>query len=716
MRVLDVFRDEVLNTSIRVETGGRRHVNTRVPLFAADRRGSYRVTVEAKVGDVAEREVLTIGVLKPVARADPFFGFNHKQVFNDDAERRYADNNEQRELVYANSSLTYTLGLMRKAGASSLRCFRTAEYQKIELPSGEYVWRDTYLDLQRQAGLNGPLVVLRARGPTWDADPAFPDARGGRRGRIPTIEEWRKYVQAMVSHYRGKVRYYEVVNEPETIFRDVHVYVDRLKVAHDTIRETDPEARIVAPSYSGSRPLPWLGKFCEAGGHRWVDIWAIHYAGRTLPERGMDRTTPTWELIRAYREILVAANDGVDKPFWNTEGGSFYWNPEYDHWPVAADQGRLDINGEHFRIPNETLVAAYTPRLQLIEKASGLDREYSFEFGFYYSQNASKATDLWSMYVNYDGSPSPALVTYNAVAEIFAGTSPVDILPLQHGVIVTVFERDGTCVAALWKGAPVAEYPGFEKFDCAVRVDVDIPAPALALTNMLGHPLTPEVQGNGVRLIATAFPLYFTSALAPQQIVAAFRSAAYALGPRPPIDATPRELMEVGQYSAAIEALQAHLAATPGDKEALTETGTCYSKLRKYAEAETFFRRALLLDPDSVRANAGMATCFQNAATPGLPWGERMAKAAAYMGKAVGPTVDRVNRERQGSYTDLADIYQCFYFLQGSTHVPGNAAEALRLLQTAKHIDPQAGNFRTKRMVTAEPKLKARAQKDNARN
>ena len=34
-----------------------------------------------------------------VKQPDPFFGFNHKQVFNEAAERRYSDGNEQRELV-----------------------------------------------------------------------------------------------------------------------------------------------------------------------------------------------------------------------------------------------------------------------------------------------------------------------------------------------------------------------------------------------------------------------------------------------------------------------------------------------------------------------------------------------------------------------------------------------------------------------------------------
>jgi tetratricopeptide (TPR) repeat protein len=709
VRVLDIFRKEVLRKAVSLPTKGRSHVNATIPLFRGDYRGSYKVSVEARAGDATAREVFTFGVLKRVTKPDPFFGFNLKQVFNEDAERRYSDNNEQRELVYANAPLEYTLGLMRRVGAGSLRCFRIAEYARIEKPSGEFVWRDTYVDLQKRAGLEGPLVVLAATGPEWDADRALPLGGHPRRGFLPRLDRWERYVRAMVSHYRGKVRYYEVVNEPETVFGDVGAYVERLKAAHDVIREADPEARIVAPSYSGGQPYRWLDQFCKAGGHRWVDIWAIHYAGRTLPERGMDRVTPTWELIRKYRQMLVEADGGRDRPFWNTEGGSFYWSPEYDHWPLAADQGYQDIGGEHYRVPTETLVAAYVPRLQLIEKCSGLDREYSFEFGFYYSQNASKATDVWSMYVNYDGSPSPALVTYNAVADYFAGARPVELLPLEHHVIVTLFQREGKTVGALWKAAPVNEYPGFERYDQPVWVEVGLKREALAIANMLGQPLTATRSGDGVRLTAKAFPVYFTTAMPAAEVATAFRSARLTLGPRPKVQAGAEQLMADRQYSAAVAVLQEQLARHPSHLASLEALGTCQVALTDYRQAIEAFTKALALDPESPAANRGMAQCLEDDNSSGLSWAERMARAAEHMGRAVRPAIERVNRDGKGSYGDLSDIYLYFYYLRGSTHVRGNASLALNLIDVARLIDPEAANFRTQRMIGAREELQRQA-------
>jgi len=715
VKVLDIFRNEVVNKTVDIAVKGQDHAATTIPLFAGDRRGSYKVIVEARQGQEVRRKVCTFSVLKAVDRPDPFFGFNLKQVFNEDAERRYRDSNQQMELVYANAPLEHTLGLMRKVGAASLRCFRIAEYPRIEKPTGEFVWRDTYLDLQRQAGLDPPLVVLSAKGPKWDADPTFPGNREGRGGFIATMDAYQRYIRAVVGHYKGKVRYYEIVNEPETVFKEVQAYVDRLKAAHDVIREVDPDAKIVAPSYSGGRPYPWIEEFCKCGGHRWVDIWAIHYAGRTLPERGMDRTTPTWEVIRKYREILVRANAGADKPFWNTEGGSFYWSPEYDHLPVAADQGRQDIGGEHYVVPSESLVAAYTSRLQLIEKAAGLDREYSFEFGFYYSQNASKATDVWSMYVNYDGSPSPALVTYNAVAEIFAHARPVELLPLAEHVVATVFDRGGRTVAALWKGAPVTQYPGFEKYDATVLVDVGLAPGAVRLMNMLGHPMACEVRAGGLRLTATAYPLYFTSDLSPAEVLKSLRAARLTPGPRPKIDAPPEELIRAHQFQAAIVVLEEQLSHRPKDARLLELLGTCYVSLKDLSRALESFQRALELDPQSARANVGMAQCIRADNDSKVLWGQRMAKAAEYMGKGLAGTLQRIRQDGQGTYADLVDVYDYFYLLQVSPQVPGNAAKALELIPVAKRLDPQAGNFRTQRMLAGEEALRKRAAAEAAK-
>jgi tetratricopeptide (TPR) repeat protein len=214
------------------------------------------------------------------------------------------------------------------------------------------------------------------------------------------------------------------------------------------------------------------------------------------------------------------------------------------------------------------------------------------------------------MYVDYDGTPSAALVAYNAVADIFAGTKPVALVPLEHNVVVAAFERDGKTVAALWKGAPVTQYPGFERYDSPALVDVSLRPAALSLVNLLGHPLTTQAQGQGTRIAATAFPVYFTSAAAPAAVLAAFRAAKISDGPAPQVTASPEELIAGSFYAAAMTVLTDRLAASPQDAKAWEMLGQCHLALKDYPHAMAAFTKALQL-----------GACLSNAlATPDLTW------------------------------------------------------------------------------------------------
>ena len=459
-------------------------------------------------------------------------------------------------------------------------------------------------------GLSDPLIILNAHPPEWAEMILVKDVKkyafDNSRKAIPLMDHWTRYVRAMITHYKGLSRYYEVVNEPETIFPRPDIYVDYLKEAYEIIKEVAPDAQVVAPSYSGRRPIEWIEGFVEAGGHKYTDIWAIHYAGRTFPEQGMDEKTYTWDLIRKYRKILTDANGGKDKPLWNTEGGSFYWMEGFDHWP-QPDQP--DQYAEHRPVRSESLAAAYVPRLQLVEKGSGMDRLYSFEFGFYYSQNASKSRDYRSRFINWDGSPSPALVTYSVAANYFAGTTPVAIFPRhieatpEHYALILVFERQGKTVGAIWKGAPIGEWSGFEAYDPPVIVDADLSQGELAVTDMLGRLAGIETQSDGVRFVASAFPQYFTSPLAPTAVADTFRRATVTLGPRPPIDAPFERLFAERHYSAAVALMDEKLKKNPKQVSFLMHKARALVELKKVIQSRECLRAALAVDPDSYEAN-----------------------------------------------------------------------------------------------------------------
>lgn len=63
-----------------------------------------------------------------------------------------------------------------------------------------------------------------------------------------SMRAWEKYVQATVEHFKGRVRCYEVWNEPNISVNKgfPERYVKLLKVTSPVIRKADPEARIAA--------------------------------------------------------------------------------------------------------------------------------------------------------------------------------------------------------------------------------------------------------------------------------------------------------------------------------------------------------------------------------------------------------------------------------------------------------------------------------------
>lgn len=724
VEVLDIFREKVLEKTVPVDVVDA-HATLRIPLFKATHPDSYKVIAKATCDGHTEQEIVSIGILKPVVEADPFFGFQVKHIFNDDAERRTEWNNQQMELVYSNVDPSYINRLIRMVGAPSVRCFRTTEWRKLEQKNGDFVWRDDWVKLQKADGLSDPLIILNAHPPKWAEMIPVKDVKKYAFDKspkaIPLMDHWKRYVRAMITHYKGLSRYYEVVNEPETIFPAPHIYVDYLKEAYQIIKEVAPDAQVVAPSYSGRGPIGWIEGFVEAGGHEYTDIWAIHYAGRTFPEQGMDETTYTWELIRKYRQILIDANGGKDKPMWNTEGGSFYWMEEFDHWP-APEQN--EYNAEHHRVRNESLAAAYVPRLQLIEKCSGMDRLYSFEFGFYYSQNASKSRDYRSRYINWDGSPSPALVTFNVVADMFAGATPVAIFPRHieatpdHYALILVFERQGKTVGAIWKGAPLGETSGFEKYDPPLIVDAKLPGNDLALTDMLGRPSKIQAQGSGVRLVTTAFPQYFTSSLAPATVVGAFHDATVSLGARPSITVSFEELFEGQYYSAALALMEQKLETDPGDTASLIRKARALVELQQVIAARDCLETVLATDPDSFEGNCMLGKALhgmlsaRNYKELGVEgersiWAAGLAKVREPYARAWTNRPEAWRQDaKAGGMDHLVLCFDYWYSLGDS-----DPRTSLELTDIAEQLSP--GNFRTKRMVDRRSHYEKLAAKGN---
>ncbi|MFP3895467.1 MAG: hypothetical protein ACLFV5_01330 [Anaerolineales bacterium] len=198
-------------------------------------------------------------------------------------------------------------------------------------------------DLEIIARLDNPPAWSRSMGdaPGWELAP--PD----------DYADFGDFVYAVVSRYRGRVRYYQIWNEPnihpEWGEQDVdpEAYTELLRVAYLRAKEADPNCVILAAGLAqtterGGRnmsDLLYLERMYRAGAKDYFDIMgAMVYGLWTGPydRRAAPRYT-NFSRAQLIREIMVRHGD-VSKPIWATEVG---WNSVPESFPDLPSYGRV---------------------------------------------------------------------------------------------------------------------------------------------------------------------------------------------------------------------------------------------------------------------------------------------------------------------------------------------------------------------------------------
>ncbi len=151
------------------------------------------------------------------------------------------------------------------AAAAGARVLRAGAYwQQIEPQPGRFDW-SLQDDLVEQAAAHGlELQPILGFCPSHAARPetleAYQEAvRKGARDAWkillfgpPREDAWRAYVRAFATRYRGKIRLYEIWNEPDLDFwrGTTEQYIQLLRIAAEEIRAADPGARILTGGFA----------------------------------------------------------------------------------------------------------------------------------------------------------------------------------------------------------------------------------------------------------------------------------------------------------------------------------------------------------------------------------------------------------------------------------------------------------------------------------
>ncbi|WKB51403.1 glycosyl hydrolase [Eleftheria terrae] len=287
---------------------------------------------------------------------------------------------------------------------------------------------DMYVDYVRRNG--GQMLYTLGQTPTWaSANPSSVGQYGmGANMHPANMDDWRDYVRTIARRYAGKIKYYELWNEPDfsgTYKGTMEKMVEMARIAHQEIKAADATAVLVSPGLTLGQGYPWLDRFLELGGGQWVDHIGFHFYYNNKPEL-------LGSQIQNVREVM--RNHGVEnKPLWNTEG-AFICDPSFQQcstWEATAAE-KNSVNA----------------RALMMMWGKGISN-----FNYYYWERNKEGAGSRMVEADYR-TPTAAATSYAEAIRWVKGASLVDSYQVNHNVYVFRATRGGESFVIAWATTP----------------------------------------------------------------------------------------------------------------------------------------------------------------------------------------------------------------------------------------------------------------------
>jgi hypothetical protein len=290
-------------------------------------------------------------------------------------------------------------------------------WPNLEPRRGVFQWEklDALVALAEQYHVE-PVLVLGLT-PTWaSARPEqVSDYGPGTSPAEPAdMQDWVNYITAVATRYQGRIRAYEVWNEPNCQYfsGDVMGIFRLTQAAHGALKHVDATIKVISPSFMNDPD--YLNYFLIDGGAEYIDILGYHfYTAPGPPEDMVDS-------VAKVRKVM--ANHGISKmPIWNTEIG---W--ESDNF--ADDDQRM----------------GYVARTALVNWALGIER-----FGWYAWDNHDWCT-LW-MTERDNTTLAPGGVAFGALQQWLVGARMVGATKDDQDTwTCTIVQANGRTARIIW--------------------------------------------------------------------------------------------------------------------------------------------------------------------------------------------------------------------------------------------------------------------------
>jgi len=205
---------------------------------------------------------------------------------------------------------------------------------------------DSIVDLVEKYHLN--MLVRLSAPPNWSQPPGTPDSSFAPPA---DFQDFVDFAVAVAARYRGRLRYYQIWNEPnlypewgeQTV--NAEAYTDLLCRTYAALKAVDPQIVVVTGALGPTVDLSgvnasdilYLQRMYQAGAGDCFDVLSVQgyglWSGPT--DRRLRQVTINFQRHLWIRDVMVAHGD-ADKAIWISEAG---WNPVPDD-PAIADRDR----------------------------------------------------------------------------------------------------------------------------------------------------------------------------------------------------------------------------------------------------------------------------------------------------------------------------------------------------------------------------------------
>lgn len=181
-----------------------------------------------------------------------------------------------------------------------------------------------------------------------------------------TDQHWKNFVTAVAIHAAGRIKLWEVWNEPVNAFFWNGTFAQMVRMAQDArtiILSIDPTSRMLTPPNGANKAFgeKWWKSYAALGGLQYADIIGMHgYVN--LPPQQCGNYPKASDFIIAVNNLksIMATYNASDKPIFDTESS----------WGHAAELCFTDPD----------LQAAFLAQFYLFHRSSGVRRLYWFAY------------------------------------------------------------------------------------------------------------------------------------------------------------------------------------------------------------------------------------------------------------------------------------------------------------------------------------------------